>query len=146
LTEVAPPGNEMGRTGYFPTSSTSDAADSAKDHDMVENLPGWFTTITAREAVDQLWARKRRAERPLADLDQLERVAVAPSAGADEDALLTDSVSRALLVVLDRLSPAQRVAFVLHDMFALPFEAIGAAPRRSPRKPDGSCCAHGPQS
>jgi RNA polymerase sigma factor (sigma-70 family) len=104
---------------------------SRADHDVIENLTGWFTTITAREAVDQLRARKRRAELPLADPDQLERTVVASSAGADEDALLTDSVSRALLVVLDRLSPAQRVAFVLHDVFALPFDTIGELLNRS---------------
>ena len=76
--------------------------------------------------------RKRRAEQPLADPHQLEQMATAATAGADEDALLTDSVSRALLVVLDRLSPAQRVAFVLHDVFALPFDAIGELLNRSP--------------
>ena len=103
---------------------------SRADHDMIENLTGWFTTITAREAVDQLRARKRRAEQPLAGPDQLERIGVA--AGADEDALLTDSVSRALLVVLDRLSPAQRAAFVLHDVFAVPFDTIGELLNRSP--------------
>jgi RNA polymerase sigma-70 factor, ECF subfamily len=105
---------------------------SRAEHGMVENLTGWFTTITAREAFDQLRARKRRAEQPLADLDQLERVAGATFAGVDEDALLTDSVSRALLVVLDRLSPAQRVAFVLHDVFAMPFDTIGELLDRSP--------------
>ena len=105
---------------------------SRADHGTVENLTGWFTTTTAHEAVDQLRTRKRRAEHPLADLEQLERIVVATSAGADEDALLTDSVSRALLVVLDRLSPAQRVAFVLHDVFALPFDAIGELLNRSP--------------
>ena len=105
---------------------------SRADHGTVENLTGWFTTITAREALDQLRARKRRAEQPLAAPDQLERTAVASPAGADEDALLTDSVSRALLVVLDRLSPAQRVAFVLHDVFALPFDNIGELLGRSP--------------
>jgi RNA polymerase sigma-70 factor, ECF subfamily len=105
---------------------------SRADHDTVENLTGWFTTITAREAVEVLRTRKRRAEQPLADTDQLERIAVATSAGADEDVLLTDSVSRALLVVLDRLSPAQRVGFVLHDVFATPFEAIGELLNRSP--------------
>ena|SRR5271156_6007149 len=98
---------------------------SQADHGMIENLTGWFTTITAREAIDQLRTRKRRAEQPLADPDQLERIAAAASAGADEGALLADSVSRALLVVLDRLSPAQRVAFVLHDVFAMPFDAVG---------------------
>ena len=105
---------------------------SQTDHGMVENLTGWFTTITAREAIDQLRTRKRRAEQPLADPDQLERIAVATSAGADEGALLADSVSRALLVVLDRLSPTQRVAFVLHDVFAMPFDAVGELLNRSP--------------
>jgi RNA polymerase sigma-70 factor (ECF subfamily) len=105
---------------------------SRADHHMIENLTGWFTTITAREAFDQLRARKRRAEQPLADPDQFERVAQATSAGADEDAVLTDAVNRALLVVLDRLSPAQRVAFVLHDVFAIPFETIGELLNRSP--------------
>jgi RNA polymerase sigma-70 factor (ECF subfamily) len=105
---------------------------SRADHHTIDNLTGWFTTITAREAFDQLRARKRRAERPLADPDQLERIAEATTAGADEDAVLTDSVSRALLVVLDRLSPAQRVAFVLHDVFAMPFETVGELLNRSP--------------
>ncbi|MCV7074658.1 sigma-70 family RNA polymerase sigma factor [Mycobacterium szulgai] len=102
---------------------------SGSDFAVVENLTGWFTTITAHEAVDQLRARQRRPERPLlepADLDQ--RVAAA----ADEEALLADSVSRALQVVLDRLSPAQRVAFVLHDVFAVPFETVGGLLDRSP--------------
>jgi RNA polymerase sigma factor (sigma-70 family) len=104
---------------------------SQADHDVVENLTGWFTTITVREAVDQLRVRKRRAEQPLAGPDQLEQIA-APGSGADEDALLAESVNRALLVVLDRLSPAQRVAFVLHDVFAMPFDAIGELLNRSP--------------
>jgi RNA polymerase sigma factor (sigma-70 family) len=104
---------------------------SQADHGMVENLTGWFTTITAREAIEVLRTRKRRAEQPVADPDQLEGIAVA-AAGADERALLADSVSRALLVVLDRLSPAQRAAFVLHDVFAMPFDAIGELLDRSP--------------
>jgi RNA polymerase sigma factor (sigma-70 family) len=105
---------------------------SQADHGIVENLTGWFTTITAREAIEVLRTRKRRAEQSLADPDQLERIAVATAGGADEGALLADSVSRALLVVLDRLSPAQRVAFVLHDVFAMPFDAIGELLDRSP--------------
>jgi RNA polymerase sigma factor (sigma-70 family) len=100
--------------------------------DKIENLTGWFTTITAHEAFDQLRTRKRRAEEPLADADELYRLAGTGSAPADEDALLADSVSSALLVVLDRLSPAQRVAFVLHDVFAVPFETIAGLLDRSP--------------
>jgi RNA polymerase sigma factor (sigma-70 family) len=101
---------------------------SSADHRAIENLTGWFTTITAREAIDQLRARKRRAEQPIVDADQLDRM----TAGSDKDVLLTESVGRAMLVVLDRLSPAQRVAFVLHDVFGTPFEAIGELLNRSP--------------
>jgi RNA polymerase sigma factor (sigma-70 family) len=105
---------------------------SRADHGTVENLTGWFTSITAREALDQLRIRKRRAEQPFADPHELQQIAMVTSFGADEEALLTDAVSRALLVVLDRLSPAQRVAFVLHDVFALPFDSIGELLGRSP--------------
>ncbi|WP_102417363.1 sigma-70 family RNA polymerase sigma factor [Mycobacterium sp. 4858] len=105
---------------------------SRADFGAVDNLTGWFTTITAREAVDQLRVRKRRAEQPLATTDELDRLTATTSAPADEDALLTESVSNALLVVLDRLSPAQRAAFVLHDLFAVPFEEVATALNRSP--------------
>jgi RNA polymerase sigma-70 factor (ECF subfamily) len=105
---------------------------SRADFDAIDNLSGWLTTITAREAFDQLRLRKRRAEQPLTDTDELDRLAQTASAPADEDTLLTESVSSALLVVLDRLSPAQRVAFVLHDVFATPFEQIAAIMNRSP--------------
>src|SRR6201998_1551876 len=105
---------------------------SRSDFDAVENLTGWFTTITAHEAFDQLRTRKRRAQQPLADADDLDRLAGTGSAPAVEDPLLADSVSSALLVVLDRLSPAQRVAFVLHDVFAFPFDTIAGLLDRSP--------------
>ncbi len=98
----------------------------------IANLTGWFTTITAHEAFDQLRVRKRRAEQPLADAGEFDRLAATASAPADEDALLADSVSSAMLVVVGRLSPAQRVAFVLHDIFAVPFDAIGGVLDRSP--------------
>ncbi|WAC93748.1 sigma-70 family RNA polymerase sigma factor [Mycobacterium sp. Aquia_213] len=96
----------------------------------IVNLTGWFTKITAHEAFDQLRARRRRAEQPLADAGEFDRPAVAGP--ADEEALLADAVGGAMLVVLDRLSPAQRVAFVLHDVFAVPFETIADVLDRSP--------------
>lgn len=95
---------------------------SRADHSDIRNPSGWFTTITVREALDLLRARRRRSE-DLTGFDDGAGVPVA--AAADADALLADSVSSALAVVLDRLSPAQRVAFVLHDVFGLPFDQIG---------------------
>lgn len=110
---------------------------SRSEYAAVANLTAWLTTITAHEALDQLRARKRRAEQPLndaaadADVDAAvgERFV---AAAADEEVLMAESVSRALLVVLDRLPPAQRVAFVLHDVFAVPFETIADLLDRSP--------------
>lgn len=99
--------------------------------EQVGNLTGWFTTITAREALDQLRVRKRRAERPLEEAPELASE-FGFGAPADEDALLAESVSGALLVVLDRLSPAQRVAFVLHDAFAMSFDEIAGLLNRTP--------------
>jgi RNA polymerase sigma-70 factor (ECF subfamily) len=97
----------------------------------VQNLTGWFTTVTVRECLDQLRARKRRGEELLAD-DQAMSVLASSAAPADGEVLLAESVGRALLVVLDRLSPAQRAAFVLHDLFAVPFGEVGQILGRSP--------------
>jgi RNA polymerase sigma factor (sigma-70 family) len=91
----------------------------------VANLEGWLTTIVARVCLDMLRTRKSRREEPLA-VDQ----AIA-AAGPEQEAVLADSVGLAMLVVLDTLAPAERVAFVLHDMFGLPFGEIGAATGRS---------------
>jgi RNA polymerase sigma factor (sigma-70 family) len=91
----------------------------------VENLTGWFTTTTARVCLDMLRARRTRPAPSPA-------LAEAPEAVEPEaEAVLAESVSRALLVVLDRLSPAQRVAFVLHDLFAVPFDDVAAVVDRS---------------
>jgi RNA polymerase sigma factor (sigma-70 family) len=91
-------------------------------HD-VRNPTGWFTTVVSRECLDQLRARKRRSEVQLADQHL---ISARPSTSEpDTEVALAESVGRALLVVLDRLSPTQRVAFVLHDLFAIPFADIG---------------------
>jgi RNA polymerase sigma-70 factor (ECF subfamily) len=96
----------------------------------VENPAGWLVTITAREALDRLRARRRRAETSF-ELNELDRY-TPPAPGADAEVLRADEVDRALAVVLERLSPAQRVAYVLHEAFAVPFEEIGEVLDRSP--------------
>src|SRR5207248_11561858 len=88
----------------------------------VENLGGWLTTVVARVSLDMLRSRKARREEPLPSPGP-EPVATAGTAvDPEHEALLADSVGLALLVVLGRLTPAERLAFVLHDMFAVPFE------------------------
>ncbi|HTX27551.1 MAG TPA: sigma-70 family RNA polymerase sigma factor [Streptosporangiaceae bacterium] len=92
----------------------------------VANLEGWLTTIVARVCLDMLRSRKSRREEPLG-VDEAAAVA-----GPEQEAVLADSVGLAMLVVLDTLAPAERVAFVLHDMFGLPFGDISAVTGRSP--------------
>jgi len=103
---------------------------SRADTSGVQNLAGWLTTVVSRVSLDALRARAARRERP-AGTQLPDRGAVA---GPDpqEEAQLADSVGRALLVVLDRLAPAERVAFVLHDVFGLAFAEIGPILSRSP--------------
>ena len=98
----------------------------------VENLGGWLTTVVARVSLDMLRSRKSRREEALT-VDVPEPIASRTS-GADpeREALLADSVGLALLVVLETLEPAERLAFVLHDMFAVPFDEIAAIVDRSP--------------
>lgn len=102
-----------------------DRADSAD----VDNLGGWLTTITARVCLDRLRARRSRRENP-AGTHPPEAVVVDLNRPEDE-AVIADSVGSALLVVMDLLSPAERVAFVLHDVFAVPFDEIGIIVGRS---------------
>ena len=90
------------------------------DTSDVENLSGWLTTVTARICLDLLRARKSRREEPLTVL--IPEPAVTHE--AEQDALLADSVGLALLVVLEKLNPAERLAFVLHDMFDVSFDDI----------------------
>src|SRR5437867_2131346 len=97
----------------------------------VENLGGWLTTIVARVCLNMLRARKRRREEPLGP--HLPDPVISPpgTLQPEQEALLADSVGLALLVVLDTLSPAERLAFVLHDMFELPFDEIAPMVGRS---------------
>jgi RNA polymerase sigma-70 factor (ECF subfamily) len=105
---------------------------SRSDTSGVENLGGWLTTVVARVSLDMLRSRKSRREETL-DAHVHGPVAI-PADGTDpeQEALLADSVGLALLVVLDTLTPAERLAFVLHDMFAVPFDEIAAIVARSP--------------
>jgi RNA polymerase sigma factor (sigma-70 family) len=98
----------------------------------VENLGGWLTTVVARVCLNMLRTRRVRREEPF-DVQVDDRVG-GPADGGDpeQEAVLADSVGVALLVVLDALAPAERVAFVLHDMFAVPFEQIAPMIDRSP--------------
>jgi RNA polymerase sigma-70 factor, ECF subfamily len=95
----------------------------------VENLRGWLTTVVSRVCLDMLRSRKSRREEPL-DI-QPDREGGA-AADPESEAAMADSVGLALLVVLDTLAPAERLAFVLHDLFALPFEEIAGIVGRTP--------------
>jgi RNA polymerase sigma factor (sigma-70 family) len=101
--------------------------------DEVENLSGWLTTIVARVSLNMLRSRTLRREEPM-DLPGAGQPVAPPPNGTDpeHEAVLADSVGLALLVVLDTLTPAERLAFVLHDMFAVPFEEIAPIVERSP--------------
>jgi RNA polymerase sigma factor (sigma-70 family) len=98
------------------------------DPGSVDNLAGWLTTVVSRVCLDVLRSKKARREEPM----DPQPVAPAPGADPEEEALLADSVGVALLVVLESLTPAERLAFVLHDLFAIPFDEIGAIVGRSP--------------
>ena len=105
---------------------------SRADATAVENLDGWLTTVVARVCLNTLRSRERRRERPL-DVHVPDPI-IGTEAGGDpeQEALLADSVGLALMVVLESLSPAERLAFVLHDMFAVPFDEIAPMIERSP--------------
>ena len=97
----------------------------------VDNLAGWLTTVVSRVCLDMLRSRKSRREEPI-DVRIEPRVMSGGGADPEGEAVLADSVGVALLVVLDMLTPAERLAFVLHDLFAVPFEEIGSILGRSP--------------
>ncbi|WP_328924052.1 sigma-70 family RNA polymerase sigma factor [Streptomyces sp. NBC_00190] len=102
---------------------------SRSDTDAVDNLGGWLTTVVGRVCLDMLRSRTTRREDPLHDQDGQVRlpdpvVSRADGLDPEQEVLLADSVGIALMVVLETLSPAERLSFVLHDMFAVPFDEI----------------------
>lgn len=104
---------------------------SRSDAGNIQNLNGWLTTVVARVCLDMLRSRRAHAEEPLEA--KLASLTNEPSTrDPEQEALLADSVGVALLVVLDRLQPAERLAFVLHDVFAVPFEEIAGIIDRTP--------------
>jgi RNA polymerase sigma factor (sigma-70 family) len=105
---------------------------SRADTSGVDNLAGWLTTVVARVCLDMLRSRKSRCEERLST--HLPHSAVSHEHGRDleHETLLAESVGLALLVVMERLAPAERLAFVLHDMFAVPFDEIAPLVGRSP--------------
>ena len=126
---------------YRMLGSSSDADDAVQetwlrlnrsDSSSIENLGGWLTTVTARVCLNMLRARKAKREEPFEPHVPDPVVQRAEAAEPEHAAVLADSVGLALLVVLDTLAPAERLAFVLHDMFAVPFDEIADMVDRSP--------------
>ncbi|MEV0230027.1 sigma-70 family RNA polymerase sigma factor [Nonomuraea sp. NPDC050786] len=105
---------------------------SVAETGRVENLGGWLTTVMARVCLNVLRARRQRGEEPLQVHVPDPIISREDEGHPEHEAVLADSVGLALMVVLDTLSPAERLAFVLHDMFAVPFEEIAPMIERSP--------------
>lgn len=133
---------ERGRlraVAYRMLGSQSEAEDAVQeawlrlnrsDAGTIDNLGGWLTTVTARVCLDMLRSRKSRREDPI---DQtFQEPTVDPDDTSEREQWLAESIGLALLVVLERLAPAERVAFVLHDMFDLPFDTIAPIVERTP--------------
>jgi RNA polymerase sigma factor (sigma-70 family) len=125
---------------YRMLGSVSDADDAVQeawlrlsrtDASQVENLAGWLTTVVARVSLNMLRSRDVRREQPLVHMPE-PIVDRADGTDPEHEALLADSVGLALLVVLETLTPAERLAFVLHDMFGMPFDEIAPIVDRSP--------------
>ncbi len=105
---------------------------SRSDTDDVDNLGGWLTTVVARVCLDMLRSRKARKEQPYETFVPDPIVSLNERTDPEHEALLADSVGLALLVVLETLPPAERLAFVLHDTFGLPFDEIAPIVDRTP--------------
>lgn len=104
---------------------------SRADARGIDNLGGWLTTVVARVCLDMLRSRRSRREEPITPGAPEPVAAGTQGSSPEHEAILADSVGLALLVVLDRLTPAERLAFVLHDMFGVPFEEIAPIVGRS---------------
>jgi RNA polymerase sigma-70 factor (ECF subfamily) len=133
--------NHLRAVAYRMLGSPSEADDAVQEAWLrlsrsatseVENLGGWLTTVVARVCLDMLRSRKSRREEPLGAHLPEPAVNHHEASDPEQQALLADSVGLALLVVLETLAPAERVAFVLHDMFDLPFNEIAPIVGRSP--------------
>jgi RNA polymerase sigma-70 factor (ECF subfamily) len=125
---------------YRMLGSSSEAEDAVQEAwlrlsrsggEAVDNLAAWLTTVVGRVCLDMLRSRNRRREEPLTEVRE-SAAGDASAADPERDALLADTVGLAMLVVLDTLEPAERLAFVLHDMFAVPFDEIALIVDRSP--------------
>src|SRR5213082_2079739 len=131
--------DHLTRVAYRMLGSLTEAEDAVQeawlrlgrsDAEAVANLGGWLTTVVARVCLDELRARRARREQALDEFTPEPIVRV--EEGPEEQAVLADSVGIALLVVLETLTPAERLAFVLHDMFGVPFDEIGEILERTP--------------
>jgi RNA polymerase sigma factor (sigma-70 family) len=125
---------------YRMLGSVSEAEDAVQeawlrlaraDQPAIQNLGGWLTTVTARICLDMLRARAACREEPL-EVHVPDPIVAFQAAGPEQQAELADEIGLALLVVLDSLNPAERLAFVLHDLFAVPFNEIAVILDRSP--------------
>ncbi len=105
---------------------------SRADTARVANLEGWLTTVVARVCLDALKRRQSRREQLTADDPRRELAAIAPGERPEEEVMLADSIGVALLILLDALPPPERVAFVLHDMFDVPFDDVATIVGRTP--------------
>lgn len=129
--------------GYRMLGDVSEADDAVQDSwlrlnrtdiSAVENLGGWLTTVVARVCLNRLRSRGQRREEPLDVHVHVPEPIISPEHGMDpeDEALLADSVGLALMVVLETLTPPERLAFVLHDMFAVPFDEVASLIERTP--------------
>jgi RNA polymerase sigma-70 factor (ECF subfamily) len=104
---------------------------SGADSSQVDNLAAWLTTIVGRVCLNMLRSRNQRREEPIGT-HMPDLILANPDADPEHDAVLADSISIALLIVLETLTPTERLAFVLHDLFAVPFDEIGPIVGRTP--------------